>query len=116
MASAKNAVIAGDYNGASISGVLGSASIMTNEGCIDIDKKTVESYELLNDEHKKSLSSGVARGLIGGAIFGPLGMIAGGVTAKSKGIYQVAIFFKDGKKSLIEVNDKIYKLIIKNCF
>ena len=32
------------------------------------------------------------------------------------GVYQVAIDFKDGKRSLIEVDDKIYKLIVKRCF
>ena len=116
MESAKNAVIAGDYNGGSFSSFLGSVSISYKGNIIDINNQTVESYELLNDEHKKSLGSGVARGLIGGALFEPVGMIAGGVTAKSKGIYQVAILFKDGKKSLIEVNDKLYKLILQKCF
>ena len=116
MASAKNAVIAGDYNGGSISSFLGSVSISYKGISTEINKNTVESYELVNDEHKKSLMSGVARGVIGGALLGPVGMVAGGITAKSKGIYQIAILFKDGKKSLIEVNDKLYKLIIKNCF
>lgn len=43
-------------------------------------------------------------------------MVAGAVSAKNKGIYQVAIQFTDGKKSLIEVDDKIYKAIIQKCF
>lgn len=43
-------------------------------------------------------------------------MIGGAISAKNKGIYQIAIQFKDGKKSLIEVDDKIYKTLIKSCF
>ncbi len=77
---------------------------------------TVESYELITDEHRKSAKSGIARGLVGGALLGPIGILAGGMSAKSKGIYQVAIQFKDGKRSLLEVDDKIYKAIIQACF
>lgn len=77
---------------------------------------TVESYELITDEHRKSAKSGIARGLVGGALLGPVGMLAGGMSAKSKGIYKIAIQFKDGKRSLLEVDDKIYKAIIQACF
>lgn len=77
---------------------------------------TVESYELITDEHRKSAKSGIARGLVGGALLGPVGMLAGGMSAKSKGIYQIAIQFKDGRRSLLEVDDKIYKAIIQACF
>ena len=71
---------------------------------------------MITDEHRKSAKSGIARGLVGGALLGPVGMLAGGITAKSKGIYQVAVQFKDGKRRLLEVNDKFYKAIIKSCF
>lgn len=77
---------------------------------------TVESYELITDEHRKSAKCRIARGLVGGALLGPVGILAGGMSAKSKGIYQVAIQFKDGKRSLLEVDDKIYKAIIQACF
>lgn len=77
---------------------------------------TIESYELITDEHRKSAKSGIARGLVGGALLGTVGMLAGGMSAKSKGIYQIAIQFKDGKRSLLEVDDKIYKAIIQACF
>jgi hypothetical protein len=43
-------------------------------------------------------------------------MLAGGMSAKNKGIYQVAVEFKDGKRSLLEVDDKTYNAIIKGCF
>lgn len=117
MAKAKNKVIAGDYEGNVVNGSLGQLFISISLfKTIEINSKTVESYELITDEHRKSAASGVAKGLVGGALLGPVGMLAGSMSAKSKGIYQVAIQFKDGKRSLLEVDDKIYNAIVKNCF
>lgn len=119
MASAKNRVIAGDYTGNLVSGSFGIVTVAVGfkpSNNIVLNSSTVESYELITDEHRKSAASGVARGLVGGALLGPVGMLAGGLSAKNKGIYQVAIQFKDGKRSLIEVDDKIYKALIKSCF
>lgn len=76
----------------------------------------MKSYELITDEHRKSAASGVARGIVGGALLGPVGMLAGGISAKSKGIFQIAVEFNDGKRSLLEVDDKIYNTIVKGCF
>ncbi len=117
MASAKNKVIAGDYLGKIVGQSLGQPYIVLGFAKpFNLNNTTIESYELITDEHRKSAKSGVARGLVGGALLGPVGLLAGGISAKSKGIYQVALQFKDGKRSLIEVDDKIYKAIIKACF
>ena len=118
MAKAKNKVIAGDYTGKQVGGGgLSPAFIMVGVfKSMNLDNKTVESYELITDEHRKSAKSGVARGLVGEALLGSVGMLAGGISAKTKGIYQIAIQFRDGKRSLLEVDDKIYKAIIKGCF
>lgn len=117
MAKAKNKVIAGDYLNKPVIGVAGIPLLAINfKDEIRFNNDTVAKYELITDEHRKSAASGVARGLVGGAILGPVGMLAGGISAKSKGIYHLAIEFQDGKKSLIEVDDKIYKLIVKSCF
>lgn len=117
MAKAKNSVIAGDYIGKAVISTFGTVQIVTGMGKGTlISKTTVDSYELITDEHRKSAASGVARGLVGGALLGPVGMLAGGLSAKTKGIFQVAIQFKDGKRSLIEVDDKIYKAVIQSCF
>lgn len=117
MAKAKNAVIVGDYIGKQVLGTLGQVQIVTGFGKGElINRFTVDSYELITDEHRKSAASGVARGIVGGALLGPVGMLAGGLSAKNKGIYQVAIQFKDGKRSLIEIDDKVYKSLVKSCF
>ncbi len=117
MAKAKNAVIAGDYLGKQIIATFGQVQLVTGFGKGEnLDKFSVDSYELVTDEHRKSAASGVARGLVGGALLGPVGMLAGSLSAKNRSIYQVAIQFKDGKKSLIEIDEKVYKALIKSCF
>jgi len=114
---AKNAIIAGDYLGKQIIASFGIVQIVTGFGKGEqLDKFSVEAYELITDEHRKSAASGVGRGIVGGALLGPVGMLAGAMSAKNKGIYQIAVQFKDGKKSLLEVDDKIYKALIKACF
>ena len=115
MAKAKNKVIAGDYLNCAVGSTFGQLYFVLGftKNNLYLNNETVESYELITDEHRKSASSGVARGLVGGALLGPVGLLAGGLSAKSKGIYQIAILFKDGKRSLIEVDDKIYKALIK---
>lgn len=114
---AKNKVIAGDYLGKGLILGMGKPSLVVGFGKnYYLTKDVVESYELITDEHRKSAASGVARGLVGGALLGPVGLLAGGMSAKNKGVYQVAIQFKDGKKSLLEVDDKMYKALVRTLF
>lgn len=108
---AQNKVIAGDYIGAAVSETLGTVTV----GNITFSKHTVSSYEVITEEHRKSAVSGVVRGLVGKAVLGPVGLLAG-LSARNVGTYTVAVNWKSGKKSLIEVNDKIYKLILKEMF
>ena len=117
MARAKNKVIAGEYQGRGIIAVGNTVKIVTGFAkSITLNKDVVDSYELATDEHRKSASSGISKGLVGGFLLGPVGALGGVLSAKSIGIYQIAIQFKDGKKSLIEVDDKIYKVLIKSLF
>jgi|SRR5665648_140958 len=114
---AKNRVLAGDYNGKAVMGTLGIPAIQVSFGkVLVLDKKVVENYEVITDEHTKSAASGVARGLVGGVLLGPVGLLAGGLSAKNKGTHTLAIQFKDGKNSLMEVDSKIYKGIVRGCF
>lgn len=116
--SAKNRVIKGDYAGSQIVGG-GVANAAISLGIIKqlrLNSSTVESYEVIADEHNKSAASGAIRGMVGGALLGGAGMIAGALSAKEKGIYTISIQFKDGKKSLLEVDEKLYKAIIQACF
>jgi len=116
MANAANKVIAGDYKNYMVSVGFGGASLGYFFTIVKLNKSTVASYELITDEHRKSAASGVGRGLVGGFLLGPVGMLAGGMSAKNKGTYQMAIQFTDGKRSLLEMDDKTYKGVIKAVF
>ena len=112
-----NKVIAGKYEGKSIISTSGRVFISIGVfSPLELTNDIITSYEVLNGEQRKSAKSGIARGLVGGALFGGVGALAGGLSAKSKGKYQIALEFYDGEKSLLEVDDKIYKLIMKALF
>lgn len=116
---AKNMVTAGEYSGKGIAILGGAPQILLGNKWTEnvlLDKFSVETYDLITEETRKSAASGVARGAVGGALLGPVGMLAGGLSAKNKGAYTLAIQFKDGKKSLIEVDEKVYKSIVRSMF
>lgn len=81
-----------------------------------VNAKTVKAYEIVNENSQKSAASGIARGIVGGALLGGVGAIAGAASGKTKGIHQVAVEFMDGKKSLLELDDKNYNTFVKVCF
>lgn len=113
---AKNKVISGDYEGKSISCSFGAVLIMTGFGNgFLIDKANVSYYEEIDNSTSKSATSAVARGAIGAALLGPIGLAAA-LSAKNKGVHLVALQFSDGKRSLVECDDKIYKGIVKAMF
>lgn len=124
MASAKNKVLSGDYvdDSVRIEGLgtqlvfgYGKDNDLFTTTHITLDKSTVESYEVLTEDKVKSAASTILRAGAGALLLGPVGLLAG-VSGKTKGIYNVAILFKDGKKSLIEIDDKHYKVLMKVLF
>ena len=113
----KNTVISGDYAGCIVGQVSGLASIfITYTETIALNKDNVETYEIIDETKTKSATNMATRGLVGGLLLGPVGMLAGALTSKSKGTYIVAIYFKGGGKSLLEVDEKIYKAIVTQSF
>lgn len=113
---AKNKVVAGDYEGRQVMQTFGIVSISTSGfKTLDLDKTTVAEYEILDEESRKSATSAVGRAFVGGVILGPVGWLAG-LSAKSKSSHVVAVEFKDGKKSLIEMDKKVYSAFIKKMF
>ena len=116
MASAKNRVVAGDLIGEQVFSSLltGKDNVFVGNNRI-VNRKYVEMYEVVTEDKVKSGTSAIFRGAVGAAVLGPVGLLAG-LSARNKGIYSVAILWKDGKKSLIEIDDKLYKLIVKSMF
>ena len=112
-----NSVIGGDYkNGVIEFGFKGKISITCVKGLLKtetilVNRETVESYQIIDKNSTKSFSSGLARGAIGGALLGPVGAIAGASTAKTKSTYLVEVQFKDGHKSLLELDKNGFYLL-----
>ena len=115
-----NIVIAGAYEGKEIQKVgnfisIKGGGLFSNFTPIPINKSTVESYDVVDENYRKSATSAVGRGLVGGFLLGPVGLLAG-LSAKNKGAHTLQLNFKDGNKSLILVDDKINSIIIKTLF
>lgn len=113
---AKNMVIAGDYMGKPITGIGGVVQIYVDrKNYILLDKFGVASYDVITEDTRKSAASGIARGAVGAALLGPVGLLAG-LSAKNKSTVTVAVRFKDGKNSLLEMDDKVYKDFVRAMF
>lgn len=116
---ASNKVIAGDYKDCIVGvnlNIIDPKQGFLGKTVACINKDTIASYEILSEESKRSAGNVAIRGLVGSALLGPVGLAAGVLSSKKKGIHQIAIQFNDGKKSLIEVDDKISKMIMTNLF
>ena len=113
-----NIVIAGDYEGKELIRSGNNVSInlggsFLNSKTLPLTKSTVESYSTVDENYRKSAKSAVGRGLVGGFLLGPVGLLAGGLSAKNKGSHTLQINFQDGKKSLVLVDDKLNSALIK---
>ena len=120
MASTKNRVIAGDYEKKKVAlkSTLSGKKAVIKAGYIKVvylDKKTVESYEVMDETSRKSAVSAVGRAAVGTFFLGVPGLAAA-LSAKNKRSHIVAIQFKDGHRSLLEVDDKIYRAIMTKVF
>ena len=74
---------------------------------IYVNSDTVDHLEIDGVNIKKSGTLG--RAVVGGAVLGGVGAVAGAASAKSKISSQdVAIYFKDGKKALFQNLDKVW--------
>lgn len=77
--------------------------------------KIINPYDVITEDTRKSAASGIARGAVGAALLGPVGLLAG-LSAKNKSTVTVAVRFKDGKNSLLEMDDKVYKNFVRAMF
>ena len=113
----KNTVIAGDYKNRGVSFGFSGIPYISNglAGKIKLDKTTVAEYEVMDENYRMSATSAVGKAAVGSFFLGPVGLLAG-LGAKKKGTHTVAIQFKDGKKSLLEVDDSVYKMLMKALF
>lgn len=114
--SIKNRVISGEYQGCSIGKIPELIYIKKGLTNITISKRSVLNYLVIDQNTIKNTSSIIARGALGAFVLGGIGALVGGLTAKTKNIHTVAIEFKDGKKSILELDDEYYKILLASLF
>ena len=116
VASAKNIVLAGDYSGLRVFRM--SAALAYISGTmkkiedIYLTPETVSRYEIMTEDIIRSGNSLLLTGTLDpGCLLGL--RLRANEAMQAKGIYTLAIKFQDGKRSLLEVDDKIYAAIAK---
>ncbi len=75
---------------------------------IEINRMLVYSVQELSYTEQPKMMSMLARGYLGNAVLGSLGMITGVLTANRQGIHRLRILFSDGEEAIAEVDDSIY--------
>lgn len=111
---AKNKVIKGDFEGQTVFKELFAKNLKIGNSK-SIFKTNVKEYEVIDESTGKSGTSAVLRGALGVALLGGVGMLAG-LSAKNKGVHLIAIEFTDGARSLIEIDEKLYKIFKMSMF
>ncbi|MBR4201349.1 MAG: hypothetical protein IKQ91_08795 [Oscillospiraceae bacterium] len=116
MASARNIVLAGDYAGARvfcISAKLAYISgTMTKTDDIYLTEKNIVRFELMTDDLIRSGNSLLLTGVLDPACLGKLRLRAS-ESMQKKGVYTVAVKFHDDKRSLMEVDERIYHAVAR---
>lgn len=90
-----NAVVSGDYQGKSVvfidtkKGIGIATSLFKRNDWVPLTNETVSKYEVLLDEPCKPSPNRT---------------------------FRISIDFKDGKKSLVEIEEKFYKIMMNKCF
>lgn len=92
-----------------------SAPLFGTQKSVFLDSNTVASYRRVDSSSDVSLASAMVRGAVGEAVAGDIGGIAGAMTAGSSSSNIVLITFKDGKKSLINIDDRVYDSLKRGC-
>ena len=116
MASARNIVIAGDYTGARVfrmSATLAYISgTMAKTEDVYLVPENVVRYEVMTEDMIRSGNSLLLTGPLD-----PGGLLHLRLNAspkmQSKGIWTVAVKFENGKRCLMEIDDKIYNAIVR---
>ena len=115
---ARNMSIHAAYEGRDVLGGFGIGCPFINIGFlknIRLNSETVAAYQVCQStSHDDSLSN-VARSAIGYSLIGPIGILAGVSADIGSGLNLVFLQFKDGKESLLEINDQLLEQLARAC-
>ena len=105
-------VLNGAYKGYGIRTTLnGKVLIQKWKEKVYLDDTTIKSYEIMDKSEGKS---SVAKTIGLGAIFGMAGALAG-ANSKKGGKTTIKITWKNGDKSIIELDKDTFKVFLRNC-
>lgn len=107
-----NKVIEGEYKGHKLYN-FSKEKYISQSGGYKFTPAHIASYTVIDETNKDQYS--FWKGALGVALFGGLGAVAG-VRGKKQTEYLIAINWKDGKKSLICIDDEYYKTFVKSMF
>lgn len=111
MPKARNIVIAGSYEGRPVSHSGKDAYIVLKRAeLLHLTSENIALLELIDSDSDISVQSSAIRGLIGEMLLGPVGLL-GAATAKRSERYILGMEFKDGKQSVVEIDEVLYGLI-----
>lgn len=82
---------------------------------INLDHE-VRDVEILTEENKKKFLGSFVGGVIGAAVLGPAGLLAGAFTGGQKKQITFACYLKDGRKFLAVTDAKTFSKIQAACF
>ena len=103
VAKAANSTVSGDDED--------DAELLESEAFNENRKKRIAKTVIVDSTSRKSAASGVARGLVGNAILGPVGALAGAGSAKSKGKTTFLVVYSDGSRDTqtVKTGGLLYK-------
>ncbi|MBQ8295339.1 MAG: hypothetical protein IJX87_02765 [Clostridia bacterium] len=113
----KYRVVAGDYENWDVVCYGSSAYFMLGLKKVKLDRTTVAKCEVVDDATKHSFWRTLIAGGVGKAVFGTIGGLAGiASTMRGKQSFLISIEFTDGKRSLIETDEKAQRILVKALF
>ena len=116
MASARNMVIAGDYQGCRVFCMTGKlayiSGTMKKMDDIFLTPEFVTRYELMTEDIIRSGNSLLLTGSLDPACLLKVRLHAT-PAAQNKGIYTVAVKFQDDKRSLLEIDERTYRAFVR---
>lgn len=97
-------IIAGEYEGKRAIAAWGKISIQVSFfKFVDIQDQIIK-YEIIDEQKQKSLRSALVRGTIG-SLLGPIGLLAGVLTAKTIDHTIVDLTLENGKHIIVEMEE-----------
>lgn len=109
---ARNKVIAGDYCGYDVIVSFGKVTLMHRLAKTPVDKTSLLKWELVDSQNASGFWGSFLRGYVSQAFLGTAGLFASAARSATARNYLISLEFVDGKRSLLEIDDRLYKKLV----